>query len=156
MRIACWIIKATDIHSEYVILLFHCNSSCMKAPQCYVIRTLPEWFHIIFTTTDPDYTVKLTRHKTYVSLRLNLLAHKSIQRIICGYVSEISKKEIVLIFLLPSDKITNRPTRFCADTTCSLQSIRRKNSYILFKILYTERDFTTLIKCPERLTGLSC
>jgi len=32
MRIACWMLKATITHSEYVILLFHCNNGCMKAP----------------------------------------------------------------------------------------------------------------------------
>jgi len=40
MRIACWVTKATDTHSEYVILIvFHCNNNCKNAPQCYVIRT---------------------------------------------------------------------------------------------------------------------
>jgi hypothetical protein len=42
MRIACWISKATNIHSEYVILFaFHGNNGCMNTPQCYVRRTLP-------------------------------------------------------------------------------------------------------------------
>jgi hypothetical protein len=41
MRIACWITKATDTHSEYVILLFHSNNGYANAPQCYVTRTLP-------------------------------------------------------------------------------------------------------------------
>ena len=39
MRTACWIIKATDTHSEYVILkilLFHSSNGDAKAPQCYV------------------------------------------------------------------------------------------------------------------------
>ena len=40
MRFACWITKATDTHSEYVILHFHGNSIYANAPQCYVIRTL--------------------------------------------------------------------------------------------------------------------
>jgi len=41
MRIAYWIPKATDTHSEYVILsLFHYNNGCANALQCYVIRTL--------------------------------------------------------------------------------------------------------------------
>jgi len=40
MFIACWIPKATDTHSQYVILLFlHCNNGCSNAPQCYVLRT---------------------------------------------------------------------------------------------------------------------
>jgi hypothetical protein len=37
MRFACWITKATDKHSEYVILLlFHGNNGYANAPQCYV------------------------------------------------------------------------------------------------------------------------
>jgi hypothetical protein len=41
VRIACWITKATDIHSEYVILIaFPLNNSCMHTPRCYVILTL--------------------------------------------------------------------------------------------------------------------
>jgi hypothetical protein len=57
MRIARWITKATDTHSEYVILLlFHWNYAYMNAPCCYVtvhflpcyrqlpVRT-PSWHH---------------------------------------------------------------------------------------------------------------
>jgi len=36
VRIACWTSKAADIHSEYVKLIFYCNSGCTKAPHCYV------------------------------------------------------------------------------------------------------------------------
>lgn len=42
MRFASWINKATDIHSEYLILAaFHDNNAYAKVPQYYVIRTLP-------------------------------------------------------------------------------------------------------------------
>jgi hypothetical protein len=41
MHITCWIPKATDAHPEYLILLFHCNSGCMNAPQSYVVCILP-------------------------------------------------------------------------------------------------------------------
>ena len=42
LRIACWITEATNLHSEYVILIaFHYNNGCTNAPQYYVIRTLP-------------------------------------------------------------------------------------------------------------------
>ena len=37
MRIVCRITKATDTHSEYVILLFHCNRGYANAPHCYVL-----------------------------------------------------------------------------------------------------------------------
>jgi hypothetical protein len=37
MRFACWITKATDTHSEYVIFIaFHGNNCYANAPQCYV------------------------------------------------------------------------------------------------------------------------
>jgi hypothetical protein len=38
VRITCWIIKATNAHSEYVILscFFHCSSGCTNWPQRYV------------------------------------------------------------------------------------------------------------------------
>jgi hypothetical protein len=46
MNIACWIPKAANTHSEYVILIvFPCNNSCMNVPQYYMIGTLP----ILFT-----------------------------------------------------------------------------------------------------------
>jgi hypothetical protein len=37
MRITCWTPKATHEQSQYVILIvFHCNNCCTKAPQCYM------------------------------------------------------------------------------------------------------------------------
>jgi hypothetical protein len=45
MGIACWIRKATNMHSECVILtLFHCNNDCMNSLQFYVVPTLPVLF----------------------------------------------------------------------------------------------------------------
>ena len=44
-RIACWIPKATNTHSQYVTLLSHCYNVYTNAPQCYVIRTLPVVFY---------------------------------------------------------------------------------------------------------------
>jgi len=42
MRIASWITRATDTHSEYVIfLLLHGNNGYANAPQCYIRQTLP-------------------------------------------------------------------------------------------------------------------
>ena len=41
MRIARWIAKATNSHSEYVIPTGpHGNNGCRNAPQCYVICIL--------------------------------------------------------------------------------------------------------------------
>jgi len=40
MRIACWIPKATDTDSEYIMHIdFPCNSGYTNVPQCYVIFT---------------------------------------------------------------------------------------------------------------------
>ena len=41
MHIACWTHKATNTHSEYVILLFHCMNGYENSLHCYIIRTLP-------------------------------------------------------------------------------------------------------------------
>jgi hypothetical protein len=35
MHFACWITKAMNTHTEYVIMLFHGNNGYMNAPQCY-------------------------------------------------------------------------------------------------------------------------
>jgi hypothetical protein len=52
---ASWITKATDTHSEYVMLIgFHGNSGSVKVPQCYVIRMLPILF-ITNVTELPDF-----------------------------------------------------------------------------------------------------
>jgi hypothetical protein len=45
-RFACWIIKATYTHSQYVIIFFHGNTRHENAPRCYFIRTLPVLFGI--------------------------------------------------------------------------------------------------------------
>ena len=46
-RIACWTPKATNTHSQYVILPFHYNNGGTKAPHCLVIRILPLFFQSI-------------------------------------------------------------------------------------------------------------
>ena len=47
-RNACWLPKATNTDRiGYNFLQSHCNSSCMNASQCYVIRTLPLLLFII-------------------------------------------------------------------------------------------------------------
>jgi len=49
MHFAYWIPKATHAHTQVVqySLLFHCNNGCAKAPQCYVICTLPVLFNTV-------------------------------------------------------------------------------------------------------------
>jgi hypothetical protein len=42
MRFTCWITKTIDTHSQYLIFIaFQRQHDHANAPQCYVIRTLP-------------------------------------------------------------------------------------------------------------------
>jgi hypothetical protein len=52
MRIACWMPKATNTHTQVVeyLLLFHSNNGCTHSPQCDVIRTLPLFFIVMLRT----------------------------------------------------------------------------------------------------------
>ena len=55
---ACWKRKCTNTHSEYVILLLHCDSGYANVPQVYVIRLLPVfcgWF-LYFLKVNADIT----------------------------------------------------------------------------------------------------
>jgi hypothetical protein len=56
MYIACWITKATETHSEYVILIsFHGNNGYANAHHCYVISILP----VLFLSPQPFWLSKL-------------------------------------------------------------------------------------------------
>jgi hypothetical protein len=49
MRNACWITKATDTHSEYVIVLAFLRQQWLaNAPECYIILILTVWFETGF------------------------------------------------------------------------------------------------------------
>ena len=45
MRIACWITKATNTHSEYVILTAFPRKQA-NATHCYIIRTFPALYFV--------------------------------------------------------------------------------------------------------------
>jgi hypothetical protein len=63
MRSACWITKATDTHSEYVILIaFPGNYGYTNAPRCDVIRTLPVLFFIHIVNSWLPSGVPITSH----------------------------------------------------------------------------------------------
>jgi len=34
MHVACWILRATNTHTQ--VVLFHCNTGCMNVLHCYV------------------------------------------------------------------------------------------------------------------------
>ena len=69
--IAYWITKVAYIQSGYVILVSYCYNGCTKAPQCYVIRTLPfllhsryafhlqEWFNLSRERKSPPLAIWL-------------------------------------------------------------------------------------------------
>jgi len=48
VRFGCCIIKATNTHSEYVILLFPGNNRFTIASWCYIVRISPVLFRIIY------------------------------------------------------------------------------------------------------------
>ena len=63
MRIACWVTKAKNTHSEYVIpIAFPMNNGCKNSPQGYVIRTLPVLFSILLSPTTHHPFSSLTFH----------------------------------------------------------------------------------------------
>jgi hypothetical protein len=73
MRIACWIPKAANTHTQVVLcsLLFHCYNGCTNAPQCYVIRILPGLFYptwpaICPLTPNPVFSTIFHIHMPYV------------------------------------------------------------------------------------------
>ena len=85
-RIACWIPKATNTHTDCVILLFHYNNGCTNAPHCYVIRTLLvlccnyyENVNIIFT----------------VSSLCFILIHYRLLNCICSYYHILSTAQVL-------------------------------------------------------------
>ena len=50
IRIACWITKATNTHSEYVTLIaLNSNNGYTNASQRYVLRTLPVFLCLSFS-----------------------------------------------------------------------------------------------------------
>jgi hypothetical protein len=55
MRIACLTPKATNTHSQYVILLFHCNSGCTNTPECYVIVRCLSCFIFVWVAVFLDF-----------------------------------------------------------------------------------------------------
>ena len=58
MHFACWIPKARDTYSEYVILPFHGNNAYANAPHCCSIRTLPVLFINIILFTQMSGVIK--------------------------------------------------------------------------------------------------
>jgi len=82
MRISCWVTKATDIHSEYVIILaFPQVKWLFKAPQYWVIRTFPvslyEYFTLLRSVT---HCSRACHQRDCVLLRLHIVADKGVYK----------------------------------------------------------------------------
>jgi hypothetical protein len=73
MRTACWIIKATNTQSEYVLIIvfFYCNNGYTRVPQFYVLHTLPVFFPLS-QTQHREITVSSLR-KPVIKLTYKLL-----------------------------------------------------------------------------------
>jgi hypothetical protein len=65
MGIACCSPMATKTHSEYVILLFHCNSGCTKAPTLHV-HCLSYSFLLWTSARTQLCVVQLPRNYVYI------------------------------------------------------------------------------------------
>jgi hypothetical protein len=77
MRFACWVPKATDTHTRFVLysLFFHRNNSCTNALQCYVIFTLPVLLILKFNSLDtPPLNTRIDRkwRKIFCNFHSNL------------------------------------------------------------------------------------
>jgi hypothetical protein len=73
MRIACWITKATDAHSEHVTLFFfHGNNGFACAPQCYLVRT----FYVTLATAWTSHTYLILAKSTYFVTKFMLFMGK--------------------------------------------------------------------------------
>jgi hypothetical protein len=116
-HIAYWTTKATNTWSEYVILLFHCNSCCMKVLQCYVIHKLPASF------SD-------TNHR-YVFQHMNVKAsevHKIAVNTFGMYTQHISLKYTFPLFNGNTSKFWMCTHQLCCHIfTVCLQSLSGNN-----------------------------
>jgi hypothetical protein len=69
LRFACWVTGYRHSQNMYHLLLFHDKHIFVKAPQCYVICTLPSWYiylwpcHAVFCVT---YAVRQNPHLSIV------------------------------------------------------------------------------------------
>jgi hypothetical protein len=72
MRTACWIPKATNTHSEYVIrIAFPQQQWLYQLPQCYVIHTLPAIYFRMrpITNTQLQFMFTLEMPDSFVLVR---------------------------------------------------------------------------------------
>jgi hypothetical protein len=73
MRVAFWISKATDTHSEYVTLLFHCHNGWTKAPECWIVRTWRLSLNSNQRKTQVQHVIRFNMAEILPMFRKNLL-----------------------------------------------------------------------------------
>ena len=56
MRFACWISEATDVQTEYVLLLFHGDIGCQNVSHWHITRILPVLFFLLQTLISIGFT----------------------------------------------------------------------------------------------------
>ena len=80
-RVGCWIRKATNTLSEYVILsVFHCNSGYANVPQYYVIRSLT--ILLVSPGMIGDVTIQIRHPRKYLKY-VNQMQGKQDQWLCC-------------------------------------------------------------------------
>ena len=95
MRIACWIPKGRDTHSEYVILIAVPRQQWLRerAPQCYVIRILS------VLCISSAYKQKPVSPKLAVSTFQRLFYKMLTMEVLCAYLYLRIKPFFIIIFL---------------------------------------------------------
>ena len=137
MLLACWITKTTDIHSEYVTLLFHCHNSYANAPQSYLIRKLPLFFPSSFLSRFLYaflFFLKLTTCSSH-SIFLDLIT-----RIIFGEWLIIVKS---FFTWLPNTSYLS--VRMCSSAPGYDPAISEKQSYVSIKKQQADDNLCTCL-----------
>jgi len=73
MHIAFWIPKATNTHSEYVIVLLRCHNGCTKAPECWIVRTCSVLLNLNYRKIENQRVIRFNVTEILPLLRMNLL-----------------------------------------------------------------------------------
>jgi hypothetical protein len=85
IRIACWIPKATNTHSEHVILIvFHSNNGYTNARPCFVISTLPVLLIPIL--------IKILKCEVSLQISYSFRNRHILKVYVCIYVYNTTKK----------------------------------------------------------------
>ena len=97
MRISCWITKATDTHSEYVIF-FRFQNSYPNAPHCYVTLTLslPKYTNDRRGLQRPRQSMYILNTDQFAGHYCNTLRHSYRYRSLLTALQLLERKSIIL------------------------------------------------------------